>query len=117
MKIGDLVFDPVYHVGLVVSYIDSYNYTVVSQGKLWKYSAYHPSNGAKYWHLNDQLHRIGGPAIESANGAKFWYLNGKYHRADGPAIEYSNGDKYWYLNDKLFPEDQWNQQVAALTSS
>ena len=57
--------------------------------------------GTKGWYLNDQLHRINGPAIEYANGDRVWYLNGKYHREDGPAVEHANGDRVWYLNVQL----------------
>jgi hypothetical protein len=28
------------------------------------------------WFLNDQLHRVDGPAIEHADGNKEWYHNG-----------------------------------------
>jgi hypothetical protein len=34
-------------------------------------------NGDKWWYLNDQLHRVDGPAIERVNGNKSWYLNGE----------------------------------------
>jgi hypothetical protein len=46
-----------------------------------------------YWFMDDRaisvnnLHRIGGPAIERDDGRKEWYENGKRHRIDGPAIE------------------------------
>ena len=87
------------------------------------------NDGNKYWHLNGQLHRIDGPAIEHANGTKdwykhgklhredgpalehngtkIWYLNGRLHRVDGPAIEYTDGDKYWYLYDKIYSFSEW----------
>ena len=50
----------------------------------------------KEWHLNGQLHREDGPAVECADGRKEWYLNGQLHREDGPAVEYANGDKEWH---------------------
>tara|TARA_R110002126_G_scaffold60959_3_gene158117 strand:- start:3588 stop:3974 length:387 start_codon:yes stop_codon:yes gene_type:complete len=62
-------------------------------------------DGTKKWYLNDELHRIDGPAIEYSSGAKHWYLNGKLHREDGPAIEYSSGSKHWYLNGERHRED------------
>ena len=34
----------------------------------------------------------------NANGDKFWYLNDNLHRVDGPAIKFANGNKWWYLN-------------------
>ena len=58
------------------------------------------NNKTVEWHLNGNLHREDGPAVERANGGKYWYLNGKYHREDGPAIEYPDGYKSWYLSGK-----------------
>jgi hypothetical protein len=52
----------------------------------------------KFYYLNDQFHRVGGPAIEDVNGTKAWYVYGKQHREDGPAIEWNDGDKYWYYH-------------------
>ena len=54
--------------------------------------------GHKSWHLNGELHREDGPAIEDSNGNRFWYLNDKIHRIDGPAIEWNNGVKRYYIN-------------------
>jgi hypothetical protein len=59
------------------------------------------TNGTKY-HYKDEaktiLHRLDGPAIESANGTREWFVNGKRHRLDGPAVEYADGYKFWYVN-------------------
>jgi hypothetical protein len=57
------------------------------------------------WYLNDQLHRVDGPAVERTNGSKAWYLNGQLHREDGPAVESADGTKSWYLNGQLHRED------------
>jgi len=62
-------------------------------------------NGTKYWFLNGEYHREGGPAVEYSDGEKFWLLNGYAHREDGPACEYSDGTKHWYLNGKFHRED------------
>jgi len=35
------------------------------------------NNGEKYWYQNDELHRVGGPAVEYSNGTKCWYLEGE----------------------------------------
>ena len=43
------------------------------------------SNGTKHWYLNNQLHRVDGPAIEYISGSKVWCQNNNYHRIDGPA--------------------------------
>jgi len=50
--------------------------------------------------LNNEYHRVDGPAIEYRNGEKHWVLNGIRHRSDGPAIEYAHGAKAWWLNGK-----------------
>ncbi len=66
------------------------------------------SNGTKLWYLNDQLHRVDGPAVEYAIGTKLWYLNGKRHRTDGPANEWLDGTKEWYLNGIKYTETEFN---------
>ena len=75
-------------------------------------------HGNKVWYLNDELHRVDGPAMEVANGSKLWYLNGNLHRVDGPAVEYANGAKHWFLNCKelIHPEEfstmeEWFQHL------
>jgi hypothetical protein len=69
------------------------------------------SSGAKFWYLNDQLHREDGPAIEYSNGTKFWYLNDELHREDGPAAEYSDGTKGWFLNGVELSEEEYNNKM------
>ena len=54
--------------------------------------------GVKYWYENDQLHRVGGPAVESINGSTYWYQNNRLHRIEGPAIEHVDGIKQWFEN-------------------
>ena len=70
--------------------------------------------GTKRWYLNNNFHRVDGPAIEWADGTKSWYLNGKLHRVDGPAIECADGSKYWYLNDKEYTEANWLKQTQKI---
>ena len=70
-------------------------------------------DGTKTWYLNDQLHRINGPAYEHPSGIKFWYLNGKRHRINGPAIEY-NGYKEWWLNDKQYDKISYYNLMVEL---
>ena len=69
--------------------------------------------GNKWWYINDQRHREGGPAIESANGSKHWYINDRLHREDGPAIEWPNGDKSWYINGKFLTEAEFNARTKS----
>jgi hypothetical protein len=65
----------------------------------------HSTGGNKFWHLNGELHRTDGPAVEWADGDKEWYLNGERHQTDGPAVEYADEGKEWFLNDKLHRTD------------
>ena len=58
-------------------------------------------DGTKNWYQNGLCHRIDGPAIEWNSGRKEWYQNGLLHRVDGPAREFTNGDKYWYYEGKF----------------
>ena len=60
-------------------------------------------DGTKRYYLNDQYHRIDGPAIEYTNGSKYWFLHDQLHRVDGPAYEYAGGYKAWYINGKELP--------------
>ena len=75
-----------------------------------KYEVHVDSDGDTAWHLNGQLHRENGPAVERANGTKRWYLNGQLHREDGPAIECANGTKYWYINGEELTEEEFNNR-------
>ena len=70
--------------------------------------------GNIYWHLNDEIHREDGPAVEYSNGNKAWFLNGTRHREDGPAVEHSNGDKSWYLNDVEYTEEGFNEKMSSV---
>ena len=67
-----------------------------------------------YYNRANQLHRIGGPAVEYHNGSKEWWQHGQVHRIDGPAIEYKSGQKEWWLNGTYMTEDKFNQAVKLL---
>jgi hypothetical protein len=83
-----------------------------------EYEVYEFLNGSKFWYLNNQLHRINGPAIEYFNGYKIWYRHGKYHREDGAAVIYSYGIKEYWLNDIHYPDiasdEEWIKLVNKL---
>ena len=68
-------------------------------------------DGSKYWCLNGQLHREDGPAVENSNGVKEWWINGERHRENGPAIERPDGSKYWYINGKQLTEEEFNNRM------
>lgn len=55
--------------------------------------------GSKWWHRNDHLHRINGPAIKYSDGYQAWYNQGQRHRKDGPAIKYSDGTVEYWINN------------------
>ncbi|CAB4130275.1 hypothetical protein UFOVP116_357 [uncultured Caudovirales phage] len=54
------------------------------------------------WHINETLHRIGGPALECENGFRSWFKDGQHHRIDGPAVEFPSGSKQWYVDGVRF---------------
>lgn len=66
-------------------------------------------NRDRYWVLNDQFHRINGPAYIKATGGEYWYRNGKWHRLDGLAFDNGNGLTGYYIDGIAFnEEDYWN---------
>lgn len=68
-------------------------------------------NGDREWRQNGLLHRLDGPAFESANGDRQWWQNGKLHRLDGPAIEFASGDREWYIEDKYLKEEEFRAKM------
>jgi len=76
------------------------------QGQLHRIDgpAFESADGDRFWYVNDKLHRIDGPAFEWANGDREWCVNGKPHRTDGPAVEYTDGVLEWWENGKRIPE-------------
>ena len=62
-------------------------------------------DGSEEWYLNNQLHRVNGPAVVYPNGTECWYLHGQLHRVNGPAIIDADGSEYWYLYDKLLTQE------------
>jgi len=91
--------------------------TVTINKKMITYTVKVDEHGAKYWYVNNKLHREDGPAIEYASGSKSWYVNDKRHREDGPAIECADGTKYWYVNDKRHRSDGPAVEGASGTKS
>lgn len=70
--------------------------------------------GDKYWFMNNELHREGGPAIERNNGVKEWWVNSRLHREDGPAIECTNDVKFWFLNGIEYTEQEYKIQLRLI---
>lgn len=69
---------------------------------------------SQIWYLEDVIHRVHGPAQESADGSRFWYLHGVYHRLDGPAVMYADGTQYYYINGVEYSLSAYNKVVAAI---
>lgn len=58
-------------------------------------------------YLNNNVHKIGGPAITIPNGYEAWWINNRRHRADGPAIKHANGDEDYYINYIYFSKEEY----------
>jgi len=66
----------------------------------------------EYWE-NNQLHRIGGPALDQADGEKYWFYRGKQSCLTGPAYTNSNGWSFWYIDGVEYSEKDWADLVKA----
>ena len=58
------------------------------------------ADGTQAWRVNDQLHRLDGPARIYADGQQEWWVNGQLHRLDGPARIWTDGTQEWYVRDQ-----------------
>lgn len=53
------------------------------------------------------LHREDGPAVlDKVHGYRAWYLNDDFHRINGPAVTYLNGSKIYYICGELLGFDE-----------
>lgn len=53
------------------------------------------NNGTKYYfNSKNELHRLGGPALEYFSGHLYWFKNHKSHRIGGPATILTYADYY-----------------------
>ena len=60
-------------------------------------------HGEIYWHLNGEMHRLDGPALEHPNGEARWGVKGNLHRTDGPAVIHANGTREWWIEGIEYP--------------
>jgi hypothetical protein len=65
----------------------------------------------RWYNEKDQIHRLDGPAYESADGSKEWLVEGKLHRLEGPAIEYANGYKAWWVEGQRMTKEEFNEYI------
>jgi hypothetical protein len=56
--------------------------------------------GEIIYRLNDLIHRLDGPAVDTQDGYKEWRIKGLLHREDGPAMIFPNGNCYYFLHGK-----------------
>jgi hypothetical protein len=45
---------------------------------------------------DDNIHRVGGPAVIETDGEQRWYRRGVRHRLDGPALIRPDGQSSWW---------------------
>lgn len=64
------------------------------------------NNGVR-WYSNGELHRVGGPAVESWDGREEWHYRGRLHRVGGPAITTPMGGGFYYLDDEHLTEKEY----------
>jgi len=55
-------------------------------------------DGTIRYRLNNQLHRLDGPAVIYKNGNEAWYQNGLLHREGGPARTIGDSYKEYAVN-------------------
>jgi len=70
------------------------------------------ADGSKAWWVNGRPHRLDGPAVQYAGVGKAWHVDGKLHRLDGPAGEFADGSKVWYIDGKCLTEVEFNDLTA-----
>jgi hypothetical protein len=58
------------------------------------------NKGYTLYAINGEYHREGAPAIVYANGDESWYVKGQLHRIGGPAVN-TKTVKKWFRKDKL----------------
>jgi hypothetical protein len=71
-------------------------------------------DGTQRWYVNDQLHRLDGPAYIGAAGTQQWWVAGQLHRLDGPAYIGAAGTQEWYVRDQNITTqvNSWMQTQA-----
>ena len=59
-------------------------------------------------------HNPYGPAIIYKDGAKFYFIDGNRHRLDGPAAIWPNGCKYYYINNEYLTKKEFEMHPERL---
>jgi hypothetical protein len=72
-------------------------------------------DGTQVWYRNNDIHRIGGPAIIFASGTCIWMQDDQPHRIDGPAEIYKAGPRCWSLKGRYYHSNKEFQVSAGLT--
>ena len=81
---------------------ESYEYYYNKYGVGWYFfdggGFYVYQKYVEFYDMNDNTHRLDGPATIYSNGALSWSKNNGYHRLDGPATIDSEGKTKWWIN-------------------
>ena len=72
-----------------------------------------PDGTVRHYNSSGNLHRVGGPAVETKHGLQAWYRNGVCHRIDGPAIVYEDGYCRWFIDGTEVTEERVKQHISA----
>jgi len=122
-----LSHDPVHQVFKKLGYVDRISqdqwrignryYNDQSQLHRLDGPAVETATGSKSWWQNHKLHRLDGPAIERADGDMEWWQNHKLHRLDGPAVERANGRQYWFIDDQEYTQSQFKDKIKSMETS
>ena len=67
-------------------------------------------NRTVWKNMEDQIHRLDGPAVEWSDGTKAWWVNDQLHRIDGPAVEKADGHKEWWIEGNRLTEEEFNRK-------
>ena len=75
----------------------------------WPNGPHVDAMGTTRWFYNNNIHRVGAPAIVWADGDEIWMQYGNTHRTDGPALTiHGNANKYqWFLDSNGYDLDEW----------
>jgi hypothetical protein len=68
----------------------------------------------RYYNDNQQLHRVGKPAVIQDDGHSEWWFEGRPHRADGPAVTKANGCKEWWWQGQQLSQAAWKEASSYL---
>ena len=77
---------------------------------------YKNKNGKIVYYKKDThiVHNPYGPAIIYSDGVKFYYIENNLHRLDGPAIIWPNDEEQYWINDKFLTKEEFETHPERL---